>query len=153
MDAVSDIKILISNRKFIAGLVSKLSSEQLQKIPVNYKTNILWNIGHLVASQQILSYTLSGVKPHVSETFLTDFRKGSSPSAWIKKPDEAEVFKLFSDLPELLNQDYHNGVFDSFSPYKTSAGAILENIDDSLAYNNYHEGIHTGIIQCLLKLV
>ncbi|MDH4261974.1 MAG: DinB family protein [Spirochaetia bacterium] len=145
--------ILIETRKFINSIVSQLSSEQFLKIPDGFKTNILWNIGHLVASQQILNYSLSSITPHVPEKFLNQFRKGTSPASIDNTYEITEVISLFLELPELMKQDYEKGLFVNFKPYTTSTGIILNNIDDAVSYNTLHEGIHTGIIQCIIKLI
>ena len=145
--------ILIETRKFIKSIVSELSSDQLLKIPVGYKTSILWNIGHLVASQQILNYTLSGISPHISEKFLSQFRKGTSPASIDNTFDINEIFSLFLELPQHMKQDYEKGLFVDFKTYTTSSGIVLNSIEDAISYNTLHEGIHTGIIQCIIKLI
>ncbi|MDH4200586.1 MAG: DinB family protein, partial [Spirochaetia bacterium] len=66
-DIIPDIRILIETRKYIFSHVNELSESQLLHIPEKFKTNILWNIGHLVATQQILHYFLSGLPPLMKE--------------------------------------------------------------------------------------
>jgi len=148
-----DLKVLISGRKHILKLVSGLSLDQLIKIPRGYKTNVLWNLGHLNASQQILHYKLSGLQLSLSDEYISSFRKGSSPEKWETTPDIEETKKFFLELPEKTAEDYQNGLFKTFQPYTTSTGMELFSIEDSLAFNNFHEGMHCGIIQCMIKVL
>ena len=53
---------LLETRKFLLKIISSLSNEQLNKIPVPFKNNIAWNIAHLVVTQQLLCYKLSGLR-------------------------------------------------------------------------------------------
>jgi len=147
----SDIKVLVKNRNHISRLVSGLTENQFFKILPGYKTNLLWNIGHLTSTSQILLYNLSGINAHVDEEYLSHFRKGSSPENWVKPPEVKEVLRLFLDLGDQVKVDYESDLFSNFKSYTTSIGVTLENIQDALAFNNYHDGMHTGIIQCMLK--
>jgi len=145
------MKILIGGRKYTHDLVAGLTQPQLLKIPEGYKTNILWNIGHIVVTQQILHYTLSGLKPHISRTQLHYFRKESSPGEWKETPDISEIMSLLMELPLITESDYKEGKFVKFKPYTTSTGIVLSCIEDAFEFNLFHEGIHRGIIQCLVK--
>ena len=58
---------LLKTRKFLLKITAHLSNEQLNKIPAPFKNNIAWNLAHLVVTQQLLCYKLSGLKCLVSE--------------------------------------------------------------------------------------
>jgi hypothetical protein len=57
---------------------------------------------------------------------------------------------LFSTL-EQTQQDYHEGRFKEYESYTTSANLSLNSIEDALAFNVYHEGLHLGAILSLQK--
>jgi len=155
-EGLKNIELLKGCRHYIFKNVHNMSKESLLKVPHSFKNNILWNIGHIIASQQILNYTLSGVTPRVDDQFLSYFRKGSSPEKWSPdnyQPDIDQILHLLQETPVMLEEDYNNNLFTNFKPYTTTAGSKLNDILDSMTYNQYHEGIHTGWILALKKLV
>ena len=50
----------IIRQKFV-GYLEHLTPEQLADIPYGFNNNIWWNIVHVVATQQLLSYYLSDI--------------------------------------------------------------------------------------------
>ena len=152
-EGLAAIACLKSTRKTLVDLVSPLKEDQLFLIPEKFKTGILWNLGHLAVSQQRLHYSLASLPTYTDRRFTVTFAKGSDPAKWKKVPDKEEVLSLLLDLPEKLDADYRGGKFEQFTPYDTSAGHRLETIEDSLIFNNFHEGLHMGIIQTLMKFV
>ena len=59
-----------TSRNILLKFLESYSLEQLNKIPEGYNNNIIWNIGHIIASQQGLVYKLSGLPALVSEDFI-----------------------------------------------------------------------------------
>ena len=62
-----DIEQLKETRKLCLKIMNSFSDEALVKIPESYNNNILWNLGHLVVTQQLLHYKLSGLPLKISE--------------------------------------------------------------------------------------
>ena len=146
-------EILSKSRDLTLNLVKNLSITQLNKIPTGFKNNIAWNIAHLVVTQQLLCYKLSGVNCLVSEEMIKKYQKGAQPQGDITPAEFETIQQQFIALPKQLEDDYKNGVFDNYHEYHTSVGIALKNVEDAIAFNNYHEGIHLGVILQLLKFV
>jgi hypothetical protein len=147
------IEHLKSYRQLYLQLTDGLTTEQLLKVPQGHRNNILWNLGHVVVSQQLLHYALAGRPMYVSEEWVGMFRKGTSPAGWSTPPDLAQIRKLAIDLPERIEADYASGRHADYNTYTTSAGVTLETIEDALEFNNFHEGLHLGVVMSLCKLV
>ncbi|MEX1383284.1 DinB family protein [Lutibacter sp.] len=144
---------LLQTRKFLLKITTNLSNEQLNKIPEGFKNNIAWNLTHLLVTQQLLCYKLSGLKCLVSDEMITNFQKGSAPNYNVSE-EEFEKFKeLFLQLPVQLEKDYNAGIFKNYTTYNTSIGVSLNAIDEAIPFNLYHEGIHLGVILQLLKFI
>ena len=77
--ALSDLR---QTRQTLAALVDALPEEALTTIPEGFNNHILWNVGHLVVTQQVLVYGLSSLQPNVSAEMMGAFRKGTSPRDW-----------------------------------------------------------------------
>ena len=107
----------------------------------------LWHLGHLVVTQQLLTYGLSGLPLHAPEALVALCRKGTSPADWTDAgPDPAEVKRLLLALPEQFDADQASGVFETFREYPTSTGITLRSLDDAVQFNLFHEGLHARSI-------
>lgn len=153
MDLSNSIKMLKTERQLILRGIENLSDEQLLKIPEGSKNNILWNLGHIIVTQQVLHYTLSRLEMRIPKELASIFRTGTSPSVWKETPNISEIKSLLLELPDKLLEDFNNGLFKEFRPYKTSTGVQLNSFEDAITFNHFHEGTHTGIILGLIKIV
>ena len=148
-----EFDILKKSRKLIIKIIEDLSIEQLNKIPEGFNNNIVWNIAHLMVTQQLLCYNLSGLEMMVSEEMVALFRKGTAPQKRVSEED-LEIYKnLFIELPLQLERDYKNDVFKKYKEYNTSLNVKIVDIDSAIDFNNYHEGIHLGIILGIIKII
>ena len=146
-------EILKLSRQYIFKNIETLSIEQLNKIPDDFKNNIIWNIAHLVVTQQLLCYKLSGLKCAVSEEMIEKFQNGTAPLLPFSQEEFGSISAQFLSLPEKLEQDFNKGIFKNYNEYTLSTQLTLNSIEDGIVFNTYHEGIHFGIILQLLKLV
>lgn len=147
------LALLAPARAVLRRQLDGLSREQLLALPPGRRNHVFWNVGHLVVSQQILTYRLSGLPLHVSDDLVAHFAKGTSPLDWTDVPDVDEVLGLFDVLPAQTVADYEAGRFERFTPYQTSTGPYLATLDDALAFNLFHEGLHAGVAMAIKKQV
>ena len=145
--------ILKKSRELTFKAIDGLTLEQLHTIPVGFKNNKAWNVAHLVVSQQLLHYKLSELDCLVPDELIDENRKGTFPTRKFSEEELEEVMDLFLGLPDTLEEDFNEGIFKKFITYETSTGFVLDSFEKALHFNNYHEGIHLGIILSLKKLV
>jgi len=151
MNSVFDVQKTI--REILLKILDNHSLEQLNKIPTGFSNNIIWNVAHCVAAQQTLVYKLSGLPTMVSEDFILKYRKGTKPEGDVSQAEVDEIKALLTATLEKTQNDFESGLFVDYNEYTTSMGFTLKNIQGALDFNNYHEGIHTGIIMCIRKFV
>ena len=48
-------------------------------------------------------------------------------------------------------EDYQNKIFEEYEEYTTSVKVTLSSVEDAIQFNNYHEGIHLGVVLSQLK--
>jgi len=149
----TQFEILIKSRELVLQVIDDLTIEQLHTIPKGFKNNIVWNVAHLVVTQQLLLYKLSGVNCLIPDDLIADFRKGTFPTRNFTNEEFDEIKDLLSALPETLIEDYEAEIFQDYEEYETSTGFVLDSLETAIAFNNYHEGLHLGIILSLKKLV
>jgi hypothetical protein len=140
-------------RQLIAPIFEAYSVEQLNKIPKGFSNNLIWNIAHIIVTEQILVYKLSGLQPMVSVELIEKYKKGTCPQGEVSVEEIQQIKELLNSTLIQTQKDYQAGVFKDFQEYPTSSGYILRNVEDALAYNLFHEGIHLGVIMSLKKLV
>jgi len=143
--------IALKNRAILKSFLNDFSLEELNRIPKGFKNNIIWNIAHVVVTQQLLVYNLSGLPMIPSEEMVADFRKGTKPERDLTQGEVDEIKNLLFSTIEKTREDYHKGIFKNFQEYPTSVKITLTNVEDAMAFNNFHEGIHLGYILALKK--
>ena len=140
-------------REVLVRILDNYSLEQLNKIPAGFNNNIIWNAAHCVAVHQALIYKLSGLPTNVSPEFIHKYSKGAKPEGDVSQEEVDEIKMLLSTTLQQVQQDYNDGIFVNFNEYTTSLGNTLRNVNGALEFNNYHEGIHTGVIMSIRKFV
>lgn len=147
------IQLLQITRKNMQNLIGAYSIDQLNKIPEGFKNNLVWNYGHVVATQQLLVYGLSGLTLHMENEFVEKYRKGSKPESKVGKAEFAYLNKLFNELPNTTLIDYNKGNFEMYRTYETSFGVTLKNVEDGILFNNMHEAMHLGTMLAIRKFI
>lgn len=146
-------EITRTSRKILSQFLEKYSLEQLNKIPEGFSNNLIWNIAHVLVTQQILVYKLSGLPMNVSDEMVNAYKKGSKPEHIASQSEVEEIKILLSKTIDQTEKDFDNGVFKDFEEYPTSTGFVLKSTQDAMAFNNFHEGLHIGIMMSLKKFL
>lgn len=140
-------------RAFLIDLISDLSSDQLNEVPPGFNNNIVWNLGHLIAAQQGICYVRAGVKPVVDEKYVTLYKSGTKPEQYVAGDEVKTIKGLLLSSINLFEADYQTNMFANYPSWTTRYGAALSNIDDALQFLLFHEGLHSGSVIALKKLV
>jgi uncharacterized damage-inducible protein DinB len=143
-------EILRKTRQSLLNLVSSLSVQQLNEIPGGFNNNIIWNLAHLVATLQIICYG-RGARPMFAKEEL--FLAGSKPKSFISSEEIDEIKALLLSSIDRVEADYKKQLFSNKAPWTTRSGIELSTIDDSISFIIYHEGLHTGYIMAMKRLL
>lgn len=149
MDKLFDITI--KNRIILSRILNEISREQLLKIPTGFNNNIWWNIAHVVVTQQLLVYKMSSLAVNISGDLVDKFKKGTTPDGTATDEEISQIKELLLSLPEQTKKDYEKGLFKEFNEYTTTPQVTLTNVEDAIAFNVFHEGLHLGSILALRK--
>ena len=141
----------LKNRKIMSSFIDAFSFEDLNKIPEKFNNNLIWNIAHLIVTQQLLTYSLSGLPMQISDALVDKYKKGSMVDGNVSQEEINEIKGLLISTIEKTKEDYEKGVFNSFQPYTTSTNSTLKSFEEAMEFNNFHEGIHLGYILALKK--
>lgn len=139
-------------RVFLKAYLEKLTLENLNNIPERYNNNIIWNIGHIIVTQQLLVYKLSGLPMLVNDDLVAKYMKGTKPDKNATQEDVEELKDLLFSTIKKTEEDYNNGRFTSFQNYVLSTtGNTLTKVEEAINFNLFHEGIHFGYIMAMVK--
>ncbi len=140
-------------RLVLTNTINELTIEQLNQIPKGFNNNIIWNMAHLIATQQIVCYRRAGVEPILDADFINAYAPGSRPEKFVSAEDVALISELFFSTLGRFEQDLQTGLFNNYTAWTTRAGVDINNINDVLAFLPYHEGIHVGYIQAQRRVL
>jgi hypothetical protein len=146
------LEVLSNTRKFYNKFLEKTSLDDLNKIPQGFNNNIIWNIGHIVVTQQLLAYKLSGLPMIVSDSMVAKYMKDTKPEGFVEQQEVDEIKQLLFSTIEKTKEDFNHSVFKNFQEYTVSTtGNVLSNIDDSFQFILFHEGMHLGYVMALFR--
>ncbi len=145
------LEITRTNRRLLEKILNAHSLEQLNTVPEGFQNNLIWNIAHVIVTQQLLAYKLSGLPMMVSDEMVAKFKKGTKTEGAVSQEEVDQVRSLLFTTLDQTEKDIEAGVFKNFQEYPTSTGFVLKSIEDAMNFNNFHEGIHFGYVLALKK--
>jgi hypothetical protein len=147
------LDITRTSRTIVSQMLARYTLDQLNTIPEGYSNNLIWNIAHIIVVQQVLVYKLAGLPMMISDEMVEKYKKGTKPE---HIATQAEVDEIQILLIETINQtesDLENKIFTNYQEYPTSAGIVLKSASDAIAFNDFHEGMHIGVIMSIRKFI
>lgn len=148
------LEVLPNTRKFFNNYLEKLTLNDLNKIPKGFNNNIIWNIGHILVTQQLLAYKLSGLPMIVNDTLIAKYMKDTKPEGFVEQAEVDEIKVLLFSTIEKTKEDFNKNLFKDYKEYTVSTtGNTLKNIDDAFQFTLFHEGMHLGYIMALYRAV
>jgi hypothetical protein len=151
MDKIFETAIF--TRKSLIKILSSMSEKSMLRIPETHRNSVFWNVAHLMVTQQLLAYKLSGLPLDLEDSFVKRYAKGSEATEAVSAEDITFVKENLVSLSEKVQQDFEEGLFKSYNPYMTSTGIELTTIEEALKFSAFHDGIHLGVVLSLKKLV
>ncbi|MBD1427027.1 MULTISPECIES: DinB family protein [Bacteroidota] len=142
-----------TSRKLYLDFFDKYSLDQLNKIPVGFNNNMIWNIGHIIATQHKLIYKGANLRGYITDELFNKYQSGTKPTESVSQQEADELKFLLTSQIELTINDFDNGIFGTYNERTTGIGFHLISIQDAFACNNYHEGLHLGYMMGIRKFV
>ena len=148
------IDVIKASRNKLLQLVEGLTTEEMNFIPAGFNNNLAWQIGHLVVSQQILCYKLSGNKFIIEEDLVDLYKNGSKPERPFSEDEINQMKTYLLSTIDQLEIDLANGIFGNYTPYTVSTYAYhLASVEHAVTFVSSHDGLHYGCSLALKKLV
>ncbi len=151
MQAILDVTK--ASRRLLAQFLDKYTLEQLNKIPEGFNNNLIWNIAHIVVTQQRLLYKFSELPLPISDEIFEKYKGGTRPNGAVSQAEVAQIQSLLFETIHQTEIDFNNNIFKNYQEYTTSIGFTISTIEDAMSFNNYHEALHTGVMMSIRKFV
>lgn len=145
--------LLRPTRENIHKIYAAHSAELRNTTPDGLNNNLVWNAGHVIATMELLTYGLAGLKTPSGKEFIDRYRKGSKPDGPVSAEEQAYIADRLRSGVTQLEADLKSLDFSNFREYTTSYGVTLSSIDDALAFNNLHEAMHLGTMLAMRNLL
>jgi hypothetical protein len=145
--------ILRQNRKLLRAISARIPEKLLFEQPEGFRNTLWWNFAHIISIQQTLMYTFSGLPARMDAGWIDTYKKGTIPG---EIPSTEEIAQLPSRLVETAIwavEDYENNLFKNYEEYTTSNKVTLSSVEDAINFNNFHEGLHLGVILSQMKVL
>lgn len=135
-----------NSRRLMLQFLDNYTLEQLNKVPEGFNNNLVWNIAHVVVSQQLLVHKLAGQAVMVSDDMIAAYRKGTKPTRDVTDEEIAQIKALLFPTVDKTIADYNAGAFTTFHEYTSEFGFTMKSVEGAIAFNNFHEGTHLGMM-------
>jgi uncharacterized damage-inducible protein DinB len=148
--AIDNLK---KTRLFLLNIIEELSEAQLNEIPEGFNNNVIWNITHLLATQQMFCYVRTGQQPVIHEQYIEQYKPGTKPEPFVAAQAIATIKTLLTATTYQLENDYTNNLFVNYESWSTRSGIAINTIEDAIQFMAFHEGMHTGYIMALKRVL
>jgi len=145
--------ITAKSREILLQYLENYTPEQLNKVPAGFNNNLIWNIIHIIVVQQMLVYHLSGLPMMISQDWVDRYKRGTKPEADVTIEEIELVKKMLFETIAKTEKDYAEGIFKNYQSFTTMTGFQINAVEDAINFNNYHEGVHTGAMMAIRKLL
>lgn len=89
----------------------------------------------------------------ISDEMVGKYIRGTIPKQDVIPTEIDEIQSLLFKTINKTEDDYNARIFINYQEYISLSGFTMRNIDEALAFNYYHEAVHTGMIMSIMKLV
>ncbi len=148
-----EFRINRSSRDMLSLILDKHTPAQLNSIPFGFSNNLIWNIGHIIVTQQLIVHRNSGLEMLVSDELVESYKKGTRPESIVSEEGIDELRQLLYPTIEKSKADFEAGLFREYREFTSSLGFTVKNIEDAIPMNNFHESLHIGIMMSIRKFV
>lgn len=147
------IDIMRGARLFLINLTEGIPIKKLNEIPAGFNNNLAWNVGHIIANQQILCYRNAGVKPVIEDEFIDKYKTGTRPESFIDERKFDAFKKYLIETIDKFEEDSTTNMFQNYKAFdlRSYPGVRLTNISDAASFVSFHDGLHVGYSMALKR--
>lgn len=150
---ILELKHLMFVRRAFLGTISKLSVEQLNKIPDGFSNNLIWNFAHCIVSTQYMCYSPTGNPHGISKEMMDKYKRGSKPESDASENEINYWKELAISSIQQLETDSNAGLLSTYHAWSIGEHYSIASIEDALSFCYFHEGSHYGYALAMKKVL
>jgi hypothetical protein len=147
------IEIVRNARKYLLGMVADLTVDEFNEIPKGFNNNIIWNLAHLISTQQSACYIRAGLNLVVEERYFTQYKPDTKPTGPLDATEIDTIRKLLMSTLDQFAKDYDKNLFINYKPWTNRYDVAINNIEEMLGFLPFHEGLHLGYTMALKRVI
>ena len=142
-------------RKRTVSLLEKTPENILLEIPKGFNNHLLWHFGHIFWAQEVLMHSFLKEEHICSPEFQEMFSIGSSPIKWATEPPSiSEIKAMLEEQPNRITQTFSGRLEEAGEkPFSLGPDVTLYTAAEVLNFVLWHEGLHQGEINAMLKVL
>lgn len=142
--------LIEQNRNQTLNVVSQVTEQQADVIPVGFNNNIRWHLGHILTIHERLAFRLIGEPLDLPDELMNLFLNGTRPADWtISPPDLQTLIQRLEEQPERIRTRLQGRLQDELTfPFKE-----FNRLAEVLVFSIGHEATHNGFMMALKKLL
>lgn len=158
MDEQTVLTLMKSFRVGTLQVVDQLKKngllDRVDVIPEGFNNNIRWNLGHVAVTFEHFVYSAAGKKPLLSKEYFDSFKNGTSPADWTDEtPSLDDIVSVLKQQVDQVKEKYSGKLFDPLEEPFKFLGMEFKTLASLIAFAYYHEGLHTGTIKEMSRLI
>jgi DinB superfamily len=148
------IKATEGVRSQYTKILEAYSIEQINTIPPGFNNNLLWNVGHAIAVQQMIVYGLAGQDYMLDKAHVLQFKRGTKPEFYYDQ-SFVDLIKdqLLTSMRDLRNDIEEGQKFATYANPFTAANYTVHDLGSALVFNLFHESMHLGHMQRIVSFL
>lgn len=150
---------LLQHLQFVRGVtlmrLQKVEKGQEDIQPAAFSNTLRWNFAHILTPYEAFVFGLSGKESNLDPKYKELFGRGTRPSEWtVVPPSMKEIAKELDTQGKLIIETFHDSLDEKLlKPFDFSPNYTFETVRDALTACIWHEGLHLGVINGLMRVV
>lgn len=140
-------------RGYTLRLIKRADEYAWDVQPEGFSNTVRWNVGHIYSLTEDLLHRAMNDHPVDKLEWAEFFAPGTSPSTWRSSPPaEGELVAAMKDQGKRISKLTEQQLAHRLSPPLSIGKFItMETVDEVLQFLTWHEGLHAGLIDGLIK--
>ncbi|MEM1503097.1 DinB family protein [Domibacillus sp. 8LH] len=151
---MESIKQFIFARNAALGTIAKAPENKWDEIPAGFSNNIRWNAGHIFVAAEGLLHLADEAYETVHPDWNALFATGTRPANWPAEfPSAEEITNALQEQLNRVERHFSAKLGEKAAKPVTIGPLEMTTVEALLQFVTFHEGMHTGVINSLTKMV
>jgi hypothetical protein len=141
-------------REITLHTANSLPEDQINLIPKGFNNSIIWNFGHILIVQEQLAVNFGKIKPQLPSVYLHYFGQHTDPSSWKDAPPRySDILSFLKSQTKHIIESLGTRIDEKLTKPFNRNGLSMHTIGELLIYSVYHEGVHIGTVNSMVKVI